>query len=101
VTSGTLTANFGSGIVNTGLAISHNGTYNASGVAFLNSGNRAAFSNGGGSATGPSGTVGFSFDGFFAGAGAPTAPSRAGIGWKINASDPFVGTAGFKCSTGC
>ncbi|HEY6821474.1 MAG TPA: FecR domain-containing protein [Burkholderiales bacterium] len=101
VTNGTLTANFGSNVVSTSLGISHNGTYSASGAAFLTSGNRAAFSNGGGSASGPGGSFGFSFDGFFAGAGAPTAPARAGIGWKINAPDPFVGTAGFKCSTGC
>jgi hypothetical protein len=101
VTSGTLTANFGSNVVSTSLGISHNGTYSASGAAFLTSGNRAAFSNGSGTASGPGGSFAFSFDGFFAGAGAPTAPSRAGIGWKINAPDAFVGTAGFKCSTGC
>ena len=101
VTSGTLAANFASNSVNANLSINHNGVFSASGLASLNSGNRAAFTSFTGSATGPGGTFAFAYDGFFAGAGAPTAPSRAGIGWKIGAPDPIVGTAGFKCSSGC
>lgn len=100
VTAGTLTANFGSNLVGANLSISHGGTYTATGTASINLGNRAAFSSFTGSTSG-AGSHPFSFDGFFAGAGAPTAPARAGMGWQINRPDPIVGTAGFACKTGC
>lgn len=101
VTAGTLTANFsGLGSVSANLSINHGGAYTAIGSGPLNSGNRAAFSSVTGSTSG-AGSFAFSFDGFFAGAGSPTAPARAGIGWKINRPDPIVGAAGFACKTGC
>lgn len=108
IVSGSLIANFGANSVSTsGIRVSHGGTYSVSGgVARLESGNRASFSTGNalgvaGTASGPTGSHPFRFDGFFAGAGAPTAPSRAGIGWKIDRPDPIVGASGFRCASGC
>jgi hypothetical protein len=101
VTGGTLTANFATNQVSTALSINHGGVYNANGVAHLQAGNRATFTGVSGTASGPTGTHGFSFDGFFAGAPAPVAPARAGIGWTIKAPDAIVGGAAFSCKTGC
>ncbi len=108
IVSGSLIANFGANSVSTsGISVSHGGTYTVSGgVARLESGNRASFSTGNplgvaGTASGPTGSHPFVFGGFFAGAGAPTAPSRAGIGWKIDRPDPIVGVSGFRCASGC
>lgn len=98
VTSGSLTANFGGNSVSTGLTISHSGIYTASGFGFLQSGNRASFTSVSGSANG---IYPFTFEGFFAGAGAPAAPSRAGMTWSIGRPDPIVGTAAFRCASGC
>ncbi len=96
VTSGTLTANFGSNSVSTNLSISHGTTFAASGSGTLEPGNRALFV-GNGTASG----LPFKFDGFFAGTGG-AAPPRAGMGWGIDRpGDPIVGTAGFRCSAGC
>jgi len=102
VTAGSLTANFGGQTVSANLSISHNGTYTATGNSSILGSGRARFESFTGSATGPGGTSPFKFNGFFAGTPAPTAPPRAGIGWTIDkAGDPFSGTAGFRCSTGC
>ena len=107
VTAGSLSANFGSNSISaSGITIDHLGAvYTASGsVARFETGNRAAFSvfNPGGvvANTTGAGSHGFQFEGFFAGNGT-VAPQRAGIGWKINAPSPIVGTAGFRCSSGC
>lgn len=101
VTSGNLSVNFATNSLSTSLSISHGGTYSASGTGFLEPGARANFSGPSGTATGPTGTHAFKFDGFFAGAGAPTAPARAGMAWHIQSPDAIVGTAGFRCATGC
>lgn len=101
VTSGGLSVNFGSNFLSTSLSISHGGTYTASGSGFLEAGARANFSSFSGTANGPTGSHVFKFDGFFAGAGAPTAPARAGMAWQIQSPDAIVGTAGFRCATGC
>jgi len=107
VTGGTLSANFAANsITAAGITIDHLGAvYTASGsVARFEAGNRAAFSTGnpGGvvANTTGAGSHGFQFEGFFAGTGG-TAPSRAGMGWRINAPTPIIGTAGFSCSSGC
>lgn len=107
VTSGSLTANFGSNsITASGLSINHLGAlYSASGsTARFDFNNRASFStsNPGSSVVNTSGAGShpFRFEGFFAGSGG-VAPPRAGIGWKIDAPSPIVGTAGFRCSSGC
>src|SRR5436853_644798 len=52
VTAGTLTANFASNTVNGQMTIIHGGTFNASGVATLNSPNRAGFNSVSGSTSG-------------------------------------------------
>lgn len=101
VTAGSLTANFGTNFVSTNLTISHSGTLAATGAGFLSSTNRASFSSIFGSASGSTGTFPFAFNGFFAGPGAPSAPARAGMVWKVDLPDPIVGTAGFSCSSGC
>jgi hypothetical protein len=107
VTAGSLIANFGSNqITASGITIDHLGAiYMASGsVARFESANRAGFSTNipGGSAanTTGAGSFPFRFEGFFAGSGT-TVPSRAGIGWKIDAPAPIVGGAGFRCASGC
>jgi hypothetical protein len=101
VTAGGLSVNFASNFLSTSLSISHGGTYSASGAAFLDASNRASFSSFSGTASGPTGSHVFKFDGFFAGAGAPTAPARAGMAWQIQSPDAIVGTAGFRCASGC
>lgn len=100
-TAGSLTANFGTNTVGAGMSISHGGTFSASGTAFINTQERAKFGNASGTATGPGGTFPFKFEGFFAGAGAPVAPARAGVVWKIDRPDPIIGTAAFRCASGC
>ena len=99
--SGTLMANFGANTVSAGMSISHGGTFSASGLATLDASQRAKFASVAGTATGPGGSFPFKFDGFFAGAGAPTAPASAGVAWKINRPDPIVGAAAFRCTSGC
>ncbi len=110
IVSGSLIANFGANSVSTsGITVSHGGIYTVSGgVAGLSlkDGHRASFGTGNlpgitGTASGPTGSHKFEYSGFFAGAGAPTAPSRAGIGWIINRPDPIVGVSGFRCTSGC
>jgi hypothetical protein len=101
VTAGTLTANFGANTVGAGMTISHGGIYSASGLATLEPGERARFTSVFGLANGPSGSFPFKFEGFFAGVSAPTAPPRAGVAWTIDRLDPIVGTAAFRCVTGC
>ena len=100
-TAGTLTANFGANTVGANMTINHGGIYSASGLANLNANERAQFSSVNGTAVGPGGISPFKFDGFFAGAGAPTAPARAGVAWKIDKIDPIIGTAAFRCASGC
>lgn len=101
VTAGGLSVNFASNFLSTSLSISHGGTYSASGSGTLDASSRASFSSFTGTANGPTGSHVFKFDGFFAGAGAPTAPARAGMAWQIQAPDAIVGTAGFRCASGC
>jgi hypothetical protein len=100
VTAGTFTANFGSNSVSTNLTINHGGTYTASGSGAINTGRRSEFFSTSGTASGPTGSHQFLFNGFFAGSGA-NAPSRVGMGWQINAPSRIIGAAGFSCSSGC
>lgn len=100
ITAGTLSANFGSNTVSTNVTINHGGTFTANGFATLTAGNRAQFSSISGSTSG-AGSFPFRFEGFFAGAPAPTAPPRAGITWEISRPDAIVGTGAFRCSSGC
>lgn len=101
VTGGTLTANFGANTVNAAMSISHGGTFTANGNATIQGSSRTHFSSVTGLANGPGGPFPFKFDGFFAGANAPTAPPRAGVAWTIDRPDAIVGTAAFRCATGC
>jgi hypothetical protein len=101
VVGGTLNVNFGTNFVSTNLGISHGSPFAATGAAFLDASNRANFSSIFGNATGPAGTFPFEFKGFLVGPGSPTAPSRAAMTWKVDAPDPFIGTAGFTCLAGC
>ena len=100
-TAGSLTADFLANTVSALMTISHGGTFSASGLANLSASERAQFSSVSGTATGPGGPFPFKFDGFFAGAGAPTAPAGAGVTWKIVRPDPIVGAAAFRCASGC
>jgi hypothetical protein len=101
VTGGTLNVNFGTNFVSTNLAINHGSQFGAFAQGFLDASNRAHFSSFFGIAAGPAGSFPFEFKGFLVGLGAPTAPSRAAMTWKVGAPDPFVGTAGFTCTAGC
>jgi hypothetical protein len=118
ITAGSLSANFATNRVGANLTISHGGTYSASGTADIGAGkpsslvtvsglpisilgNRGQFTSFSGSATGPTGSAPFRFEGFFAGAPSPTAPARAGIVWEISRPDPIVGAGAFRCSSGC
>ncbi|MCY7305938.1 MAG: FecR family protein [Rhodoferax sp.] len=85
ITSGTVTANFATSMVNAAFAVVHGGTFNINTAMPMNSGNRAAFSssNLGGSVSGAS--PGSTVTGFFAGTGAPTG---AGLSYSLKTGFP-------------
>ena len=86
MTSGTMTANFATNIVNASFSVVHGGTINVNTTMPMPASNRATFSsnNLGGSVGGASGSV----SGFFVGAGAPTG---AGLAYSLNGNVTGVG----------
>ena len=108
ITNGGLTAFFNQNRVGASMTVVHGGTY----TLFANmpfDSNRAVFrlttspvppfTPGSASTTGAGPPAKVS--GFFAGTNSPTAPSRAGISYTIQAPSPIVGVGAFGCRTGC
>ena len=86
MTSGTVTANFVSNLVNASFVVVHGGSINVNTTMPMLASNRATFSsnNVGGSIGGSTGSV----SGFFVGAGAPTG---AGLAYSLNGNVTGVG----------
>lgn len=100
MTAGTLSANFFANTASANFAVNHNGSYSVSTGAMPFSGNRTSFETTTASVSGPGASTG-TVSGFFAGTSAPTAPSHAGLTYKIDAASPIVGVGAFRCSSGC
>jgi hypothetical protein len=86
MTSGTVTANFFSNMVNASFVVVHGGTINVTTSMPMLASNRATFSsnNAGGTVGGATGSV----SGFFVGAGAP---NGAGLAYSLNGNVTGVG----------
>lgn len=96
ITSGTLTANFGTNTVGANMTVNHGGVYTLAANMPLHPLNRGAFSS-----TLPSGSVtgapvGSQVEGFFGGTNTATGPSQAGVSYLINATSPIVGVGAFR-----
>lgn len=103
ITAGSLTANFLANRVNANMTVVHGGTYTLIANMVFDP-NRASFTSdtrGGSASASGAGSYAAMVSGFFAGTNSPTAPSRAGISYTIQAPNPIVGVGAFRCSSGC